>query len=60
MHACAQARLEPVSLQSFQPPLAKQFSLRQLELMQGRKGLGERHAFAEAEKEFMGRIRAIR
>ncbi|KAF5831052.1 hypothetical protein DUNSADRAFT_13663 [Dunaliella salina] len=55
-----EARLEPVPLQSFKPPLAKQFASRQLQLMQQGKGkVCEDEAFALAEKEFMGRIQSL-
>eukprot|EP00200_Dunaliella_tertiolecta_P001533 CAMPEP_0202351630 /NCGR_PEP_ID=MMETSP1126-20121109/8186_1 /ASSEMBLY_ACC=CAM_ASM_000457 /TAXON_ID=3047 /ORGANISM="Dunaliella tertiolecta, Strain CCMP1320" /LENGTH=113 /DNA_ID=CAMNT_0048943761 /DNA_START=251 /DNA_END=592 /DNA_ORIENTATION=+ len=55
-----EARLEPVPLQSFEPPIAKQFAIRQLQLMQQGKGkFSEDEAFALTEKEFMGRIQVL-
>ncbi|KAL4425206.1 hypothetical protein ABPG75_009222 [Micractinium tetrahymenae] len=46
-----EARLEPVDLSSFEPPTARRFALRQLELMHGR-GLSQRRAYEITEKEF--------
>lgn len=72
-HVTLQARLEPVSLQSFQPPLAKQFAAKQLSLMQSmimsEKAAGnqapnaaaiESKAFSEAEAHFKQQITALR
>jgi hypothetical protein len=52
-----QAKLEPVDLQSFKPPLAKQFAMQQLQLM--RRGMREDEAYVKTEEEFLGRIRAL-
>ncbi|KAG2453422.1 hypothetical protein HYH02_001645 [Chlamydomonas schloesseri] len=53
-----EARAEPVALDSFNPPLARQFAQRQLQLMQA--GAAQEQAFAQAEQELAGRLQALR
>ncbi|KAG2438710.1 hypothetical protein HXX76_005256 [Chlamydomonas incerta] len=53
-----EARAEPVALDSFTPPLARQFAQRQLHLMQA--GAAREQAFAQAEQEMAGRLQALR
>ncbi|KAG2498811.1 hypothetical protein HYH03_003004 [Edaphochlamys debaryana] len=53
-----EAKSEPVALNSFAPPLARQFAQRQLELIQS--GQDTAAAFAQAEKDFAARIQALR
>ena len=53
-----QARAEPVALDSFTPPLARQFAQRQLQLMQA--GAAREQAFTQAEQELAGRLQALR
>lgn len=68
MYRCAQAKLEPVNLQSFQAPVAKKFAALQLSYMQqsGRPyskaeaQAAKEAAFQEAEKTLAQDIRALR
>ncbi|PNW75531.1 hypothetical protein CHLRE_12g530500v5 [Chlamydomonas reinhardtii] len=53
-----EARAEPVALDSFTPPLARQFAQRQLQLMQA--GAAREQAFTQAEQELAGRLQALR
>uniref|UniRef100_A0AAD5DZR7 Small ribosomal subunit protein mS23 n=1 Tax=Chlorella ohadii TaxID=2649997 RepID=A0AAD5DZR7_9CHLO len=45
-----EARLEPIDMASFEPPTARRFALRQLELIE-REGMSKRAAAAVAEEE---------
>jgi hypothetical protein len=52
-----QAKMQPVTLDSFTPPLAKSFALRQLQLMSDKdKLLSPQAAFLQAEKELAPQI----
>ena len=57
-HAPAQARALPIPLCSFEPPLSKQFALRQLALM-AREQLTQEAAFTRVEKEMMPQLLAL-
>ncbi len=48
--ALVQARLEPIDFGSFEPPLARRFVFRQMELME--QGTECKEAFAQVEREF--------
>ena len=50
-----QAMLEPVDLTSFEPPTAKKFALRQLELID--QGMSRRESYAKVEAEFAAATR---
>lgn len=60
-----QGKLEPVPLQSFKPPLAKQYAARQLQLKQELRSQGANlpqaaaAAQAQTEQEFAPRIKAL-
>lgn len=51
-----QARLEPIDLASFEPPTARRFALRQLELIE-KEGMSKRAAAALVESEFAAQQR---
>lgn len=53
-----EARSEPVALDSFRPPLARQFAQRQLQLMQS--GADRAGAFRQVEQEFATQLAALR
>ena len=53
-----QARALPIPLCSFEPPLSKQFALRQLALM-AREQLTQEAAFTRVEKEMMPQLLAL-
>lgn len=55
-HRAPQARLEPLDLASFEPPTARRFALRQLEVME-RQGMTKRSAAALVEREFAAQRR---
>ena len=57
-HALMQARALPIPLCSFEPPLSKQFALRQLALM-AREQLTQEAAFTRVEKEMMPQLLAL-
>ncbi|MEW5299420.1 MAG: hypothetical protein WDW38_004562 [Sanguina aurantia] len=52
-----EAKLEPVTLNSFQMPLAKQFAVRQLQLME--TGVSKAAAYKAVEEELQPRILAV-
>ena len=59
MHGSSpQAKQQPISLSSFEPPLAKQFALKQLKLMTEER-LPQDAAFARVEQELMPQLLAL-
>ena len=52
-HSPPQAKLEPVDLTSYEPPTARRFVLRQMQLIEG--GMARKEAFAAVEQEFFTR-----
>ena len=53
-----QAKEQPITLSSFEPPLAKQFALKQLKLMTEER-LPQDAAFSRVEKELMPQLLAL-
>ncbi len=51
--------MQPVRLNSMQPPLSKRFAVRCAELMQQQQMSDQDQAFAAAEAEFSDELRAL-
>eukprot|EP00798_Chlamydomonas_sp_ICE-L_P017201 gene17201-23521_t len=54
-----EAKLQPIELGSFCAPLAKQFALRQLQLMEGTERMSKEASFAQVEGEMAAQLRAL-
>ena len=59
MFPSVQAKQQPIALSSFQAPVAKQFALRQLQLMESGEQLSQQEAFVKVEQEMGPQLQAL-